>query len=216
MIYKKMIIELQEFNSLIRSVKRQAIEVNDEQSANSFFHIQCMVNSIISYLKMFLELKRRKYNKAWDLLMDAQEYTSYAMRVNEGSNGVDSLIDHLKKTEEILFPGFPVYHSIGFVMKGGVCSICGKKLETCPHIEDVIYTGRVCKRIHIEDFEVDHFAMVENPKDRRCIPVEFEFEPGKIYDYITLRFIRNTIDNEKKAGTYLKAAVYNFNDLDLF
>lgn len=215
-LQKDMINELQTFNSIIRGVKKQSIEMNDERRANSFFHIQCMVNSIISVLKMFLELKRRKYQKAWDLLMDAQEYTSYAMRVNDNSNGVESIVDHLKKIEEVLFPGFPIYNSMGFIMRGGVCSICGEKLEICPHIEEKIYMGRVCKRIHIEDAVIDHFAIVENPMDRRCIPVEFEFEPGKVYDYITLKYLRNTSDSEKRTGTYMKAAAYNFSSLDLF
>jgi len=196
--------------------RKQAVEQNKESDANAFFHIQCMTNAMISLLKMFLELKRRKYQKAWNLLVDAQEYTSFAMRVSEGSNGVESLVAHLNKLEEVLFPGFPIYHSIGFIMRGGVCSICGNKLEFCPHIEEQIYLGRVCRRIHIKDVDVDHFAMVDNPKDRRCIPVEFEFEPGKVFDYITLKFLRNTIDSEQKTGTYMRAAVYNFNDLDLY
>jgi len=51
--------------------------------------------------------------------------------------------------------------------------------------------GSVCKRIKIKNIEIDSCSIVENPKDRRCIFTEFELSPGKIHDYITLRYLRD-------------------------
>ena len=95
-----------------------------------------------------------------------------------------------------------------------VCSICNEPLETCEHIEDEIYLGSVCRRIRIADINIDHSAIVENPKDRRCIITEFELSPGKIHDYITLKFLRDG-DTSKSEGTKMTAVLYNMNDLDL-
>lgn len=215
-LQKTVIDELISQIRYMRGYKIQAKERGDEEAANSFFHMQCMLNSIQSYLKMLLEIKRKKYHNAWNLLIDAQEYSSYAIRVGAGSHGVDNYQSMLIDAEKVLFPNFTVYQSAGFIMRGGKCSICGEKLEFCDHIEENIYFGRVCKRIEISDVDIDHFALVKNPEDKRCIPTEFEFEDGKVFDYMTRRFLRLTSENEKKQGKHMTGVMYSFRNLDIF
>jgi hypothetical protein len=215
-LQKSSINELRKFLGYVKSYKHQAAERGDKESANLFFHFQCVLNSSICSLNMWLELKRRKYHKAWNNLIEAQEYISYALKCADGSVGISDYSERLKKVEETIFPGFPVYQSLGLRFEGGVCSVCGRPLEECEHVEEEIYLGTLCKRIRIEKIDIDHTAIVRESKDRRCIPTEFEFEPGKIYDYISLRYLRDKSINEKSEGAYMKGILYCMKDLDLF
>lgn len=214
-LQKEMLEDLKGFKIYIKSFKAQVKNNKDEKRANYFFHMQCILNAWISSLSIWVALKESTPQTAWNHLIDAQEYLSYAIRVSDDGIGIDRFKEHLAKIENTIFPGFPLYNSLGIVIRGGVCSICNKPLETCEHIEDEIYFGSVCRRIKITDISIDHSAIVENPKDRRCIITEFEFSPGKIHDYITLKFIRYE-DTLKSEGPKITAVMYNMKDLDLF
>ena len=214
-IQKATIEELKAWITKIKGFKRQARELKEEDAANAFLHMQCVLYSRISSLSMWIELKRHKFHKAWDHLIDAQEYLAYAKRAASSGFGIDDLVDKLTKVEEAIFPGFPLYNSLGLTLKGGICSVCGKKLEECEHIEEKIYYGVVCKRIKIESIEIDHTAIVTDPRDRRCIISEFEDENREIRDYITWKVLRKkpTTDGQ---GKLISGVLYNMKDLDLY
>jgi len=185
-LQKAMVRELNDFLKEIKKYKYQAIENDDEKSANQLFHCQCVINASITSLSIWISLKENKHFDAWNYLIDSQEYLSYAIRSSNNGYGIDEFLQRLNKLEEIIFPGFPVYNSIGMLIKGGICSVCRQEFTECEHIEDNIYYGIVCKRVNVEDVEINHSAVVEIPKDRRCVITEFEFTPGKIYDYMSL------------------------------
>lgn len=215
-LQKEMINRISQYNLHIKSFKFQVNKHGDEKTANLFFHFQCVLNATMSALSVWISLKESDHNKAWNNLIDAQEYLSYALRVSDNGYGIEEFRERLQQIEKVIFPGFPLYNSLGLVVKGGVCSVCEKPLELCEHIEDEIYSGTVCKRIRITDLEINHSAIVTNPKDRRCIITEFEFSPGKIHDYMTLRFLRDKENHDKENGTAMSGVLYNMNDLDLY
>lgn len=215
-LQKNSIEEMKEFLKYIKSFKIQAASRNDEDACDIFFHCQCVLNATICSLSMWLELKRRKYQTAWNRLVEAQEYIFYALRRKGESIGVEEFQEKLKNTETTIFPGFPRYQSAGLIVEGGVCSVCGEPLEACPHIEEEIFLGTVCRRVGVKILEVNHVATVEVPRDRRCIPTEFEFEPGKIFDYITLRYLRDKGSGPNSEGKHMRAVLYAMGDLDLF
>ncbi len=213
-LQKKMIERLNEFNQYIKFFKAQAKEKNNERDTNLLFHMQCVINSYISSLSIWLSLKESTPNVAWNNLIDAQEYLSYAIKSFDNGIGINEYKAHLKKIEDSIFPSFPLYNSLGLKIRGGVCSICNEPLEICEHIEGEIYMGSVCIRTDVSEIEIDHSAFVENPKDRRCIITEYELCPGKIHDYITLKYIRDK-DVSTSDGLKTTAVLYNMNDLDL-
>jgi hypothetical protein len=213
-IQKMTIEELKSRIAVLKGFKRQARERNDEEAANAFLHMQCVLYSRISSLSMWIELKRHKFHRAWDHLIDAQEYLAYAKRASSKGFGIDDLVAKLVKVEQGIFPGFPLYNSLGLTFKGGVCSVCGKKLEECEHIEEKIYYGVVCRRIRIESIDVDHTALVAEPKDRRCIISEVEDDNGEMRDYITWKVLRKKSTADDK-GKIIRGVVYNSHDLDL-
>lgn len=214
-LQKKQIYKLSEFKRSIKVFKRNEAANHNEKKANLFFHFQCVLNANISSLNMYISLKEKDYYKAWDFLMDSQEYLIYALKAeNEWCYGVKEYLERQKSIESYIFPGFPLYYSIGLTFKGGVCSICNKPLEKCEHIEEKIYWGRICKRIKIREVDCNHVALVTKPKDRRCILTKIEDDEG-MRDYMTWQIVgEKPMKSEKTA--HIEGRVYNNKSLDLF
>lgn len=176
---------LTKLKNRFKAFKHGAIEAGDEHGANVLFHIQCMVNAHISFLRMWVEAKSGKNTEAWSALMDAQDYVSYALRADKNGTGIENFMAHLKKAEDVVFPGFRVFNSCGAVIRGGTCTICSQPFAACDHIEGKVYWGRVCVRVHYDVVELDHVAIVENPRDRRCVITEFTDSDNVRRDYFT-------------------------------
>ena len=56
--------------------------------------------------------------------------------------------------------------SIAITYEKGICSICEKDMldDDCEHVPGEVYNGKICI-MTVEDFEVDHLALVGRPKD---------------------------------------------------
>ncbi|WP_017850579.1 hypothetical protein [Leptospira interrogans] len=70
-------------------------------------------------------------------------------------------------------------------MSGGQCNICKAKYHSCDHIEGMIYKGRLCRQINTTIPDINHTAIVQNPRDRRCIPLNVETSTNKWKDIFT-------------------------------
>lgn len=137
-VQKDKIAECDEYLGIIKSFKYQAIERKNEVIANQFFHMQCMINALRSFLLMWTHLKESKFEDSWSYLIDAQEYIFIAIRIND-YEGVRNLEGRIKSAEESVFPGWKIYNSPGFVETIGKCSICDQPFSVCEHIENEIY-----------------------------------------------------------------------------
>lgn len=171
----------------IKAFKYGAIDAGDEAGANKLFQFQCRLNAGISFLHMWSNLKKGEFYAAWDDLIDSQEYVSIAMRAADDDIGLDEFMYHLKKVEDVVFPGYAIYNSMSAFIRGGTCSVCLKPFGNCRHVEGLVYWGRLCVRVHPELVEVDHVGLVEEPRDRRCVITEVETEDGYYRDYMTWR-----------------------------
>ena len=176
---------LENLKDRLKAFKYGAIEKHDEYASNKLFQMQCRLNASACFLRMWCCLKNHEYYKAWDYLIDAQEYISYAMRAEDDDLDLGSFMKHLTRTERVVFPGYARYQSVCITVKGGVCTVCGECFTTCPHVEGLVYWGRLCRRVHPEIVSVDHTALVKNPRDRRCIFTEVETDGGIFRDYMT-------------------------------
>lgn len=165
---------------LYRSFKFIAIKNNLEVQANSLLHMQCTLQSIHSVFLTFTLIRQNLNLKAWISLIDAYEYLDIAIKAKEivhthigvpidDSNGVFEIRRRILNIEKGLFPSHKVYNSSALIETLGKCSICKNNFPDCEHIEGNIYSGLYCQRIEKEILDVDHIAMVENPKDRRCV-----------------------------------------------
>ena len=210
------IAKLKSFKENIKRFKAQAIERKNEQTTNIFFHFQCVLNSYISVLEMWASLKQNKNFDAWVKLIDAQEYLSIALRINIGKPfGVDGFREHLEHIEKAVFPRFSIFNSPAFIIKGGVCSICGQNLARCEHVEDKIYWGKVCKRIKAEVIETNHLAVVENPKDKRCIITEITADDNYYQDCFTW-LKTEPVENPNSKEHRFKGMFFSTQFLDIF
>jgi len=171
----------------LKRFKYGAISAKDEAASNLFFHLQCGLNAMISFLRMWVFLKEPDYYAAWDRLIDAQEYISLAMRAADGGVGLENFLARLKRAEDVIFPGYSVYNSWGVIICGGRCSIRDRPFGDCEHIEGLIYWGRLCVRVGPEFVEMDHVAIVDEPRDRKCVITEITGDDGYYLDYMTLK-----------------------------
>lgn len=207
--------ELIEFQGYIKSYKNQAIEGKDEFRANAFFHFQSVLNSYISLFDMFVFLKEDKNVEAWAKLVDAQEYYSIASRATKDIEYLNVYYDHLNNIESTFFPKFPKYNSIGAIIKGGTCSICNADFDTCEHLEDKVYWGRLCKRVGYEIVEWNHLALVENPKDKRCVITHISTDDGFYRDYFTWEKTER-IEEDKTEHMQMKLIMATTKLLDIY
>jgi hypothetical protein len=180
-----------------RGFKTGARKAGNERGANIIFHMECGLNAMISFLTMWIELKRGSHQSAWSKLIDAQEYLSIALRASEGGTGVEEFLAHLQQVEQVIFPEFPLYNSVGQLIRGGKCTICENPFNTCEHVEGRVYWGTLCVRASPEVVKVDHVAIVDEPRDRRCIITEISEDDGYYHDRMTGKVTRKAEDKEE-------------------
>lgn len=214
-LQKQKVEELKTYLDALHKNKYEAkVRQAPEEYVNIFFHFQCVINSIISSLQMWIYLKEEKNIEAWRKLQDAIDYLYYSKQVENKIRGIKTLETFLKNCEKTLFPVFPLYNSIGLFVKGGECSICRKPIEYCEHIEGKLYYGTICKRVNIKDISINHVAMVKNPEDKRCIITQIEEKDGKMHDYMTL------LPTRDKPAEYtnktIEGIIYSYSNLDIF
>tara|TARA_R110001599_G_scaffold75302_1_gene206908 strand:- start:581 stop:1318 length:738 start_codon:yes stop_codon:yes gene_type:complete len=211
-VQREKVAECDNYLVTIKQYKSQAIDKNNEPAANQFLHMQCMIHSLRSSLLMWITLKEDSFEKSWTHLVDAQEYTAIALRIND-YEGVRNLEARLKGAEQSLFPGWKFYNSPGFVETVGKCSICHAPFSDCDHVENEIYMGSLCQRIDRNIVRVDHFAFVENPRDRRCIITKTSDNEGNEIDYFTWEKTGNKADNDE--GHHVEGRMFCIPTLDV-
>lgn len=212
-LQKEQIAILTDFKNRIKYVKYQLIEQNDEEYANLFFHFQCVLNSLIANFQLWIAIKEASYKVAWDRLIDAQEYLDVAFRIDGDHYGLDDLYNNLVNIEKLIFPGYPLYNSGGFIEKGGSCSICNEPFNQCEHLEGFIYMGKLCRKVNCEFIEFNHSALVKNPHDRRCIIEWISTDDWKKRDYITWKKLDEDVESEG-GGMTMGGVLFNMNVLD--
>lgn len=205
------ILECEKHLKTIKNYKYQSVKIKNEQYANQFFHMQCMINTLKSFLFMWIQLKENDFENSWKSLVDSQEYLAIALKINS-YEGALNLQKSLKSAEELLFPKWEKYLSCGFIETVGKCSICHNLFTICDHIENEIYMGNICRRIDRKIVEIDHLALVSHPRDRRCITIKMSDDEGNEIDSFTLEKTGKRLDNSK--GQNFQGIIFCFPTLD--
>lgn len=218
--------ELSDCSSLVRSIKRQAFamvgrNVEEEElielQANCFLYMHCVLSAVESMLRCFRDVRGGKGEKAWSFLIDAYEYLEVSYKAALITNAEDrqlasihTLRERLEKIEA-LFPGHALYNSPGFVETIGNCSVCGISFYDCDHVEGEIYKGRYCQRVNRKILEVEHFALVEYPRDRRCVFTKIPMGDGYKKNYFSREI---EFEKSSESDTY-NAILFCAKSLDL-
>lgn len=212
-IQQQKITECEDYLITIKEYKSHAITRKDEGVANQFFHMQCVINSLRSFLLVWKNLKENDFNKSWTYLIDAQEYLIIALKIDD-YEGIRNLETRLNSAETLLFPGWAKYISAGFTETIGKCSICYELFSKCEHIENSIYMGKLCLRVDREIKSADHVALVDNPRDKRCIITKISDDDGNEIDYFSWKGTGRKIDS--KEGHHMEAILFCKPTLDVF
>ncbi|OCL81611.1 hypothetical protein AAW30_01827 [Arcobacter porcinus] len=200
----------------IRNYKYQAIEHNDEETANIFFAFHNLLNSVKSCIESIIYLKENNHLKSWHKIIDAEEFLDYAALQQRKLYGLEEYNNHLKNMQKCLFPKFDFYNSPGLEETIGNCNICEAEYGTCNHIEGLLYSGIVCQRINRKIIDVNHTALVKNPKDKRCIITEISTDDGYMKDYMTLKVLDKKIKNTNNdEGMNLNCILMIKNELEI-
>ena len=213
-LQKKKFEECNHFIAQIKLYKSQAVSANDEYIANQFFHMQCILNALSSVFSMWCLIKTDKYQKAWNSLIDAQEYVVIALKI-EQYEGLLNFQSNLLSIEEAMFPSWKLYNSPGMTETIGICSICKENFALCDHIENQIYMGSLCQRIDREIIDYNHTAFVEKPRDRRCIITEISDDNGNMLDYFTWEKTGEKREISGDALAHVTTVMLHFNGLDV-
>ena len=208
-VQKQKIDKCSDYIEIIRNFKFQAQKDLNESASNVFFHMQCVINALKSFLLVWVQLEEKEYYEAWVSLIDAQEYTSIALKVEtDNHQGILNLKERLEIVEKANFPSQNIYMSGVFSEKIGNCSICNQNFNICTHIENNIYMGKICYRINREIIDVISFDLVKQPRDRRCIVRTFSNEKDNEVD-------RFTLEETGKKSSYFESVVFRFPTLDV-
>ena len=203
---------IEELDHLIlvhKSYKYQATERGDAFYADCFFYMQCVLSSIRALYLVFEKVRSNENNAAWGALIDAYEYIDIAAKAGkqtkvppgeDGVLGTTKIRDNIESIELALFPSHGKYNSPAFVESIGECSVCKKSFVECEHVEGEIYMGTLCRRINRALLDVEHFALVDNPRDRRCIFTSRHDEAGNAIDCFTGEPLIEELDQSTYQG----------------
>ena len=208
-IIKERIILLESNISTYRNFKLQAINQKLEYEANAFLYMQCTIQAIHSTFLTFELIRHNSNLKAWGKIIDAQEYIDIAIKArciikNDASlnrdDGILEICNRIQKIEKGLFPSHKLYNSPAFIESIGKCSICHTNFLNCEHIEGEIYMGCYCIRIDRKIVELNHVALVENPRDRRCINTSKHNNLGQAIDVFSREPLKDKLNKDTFRG----------------
>jgi hypothetical protein len=166
-LQKEALVSLSDLRRQVLAVKDKAIKNQDEQFSNILLGYECVIQSLMSELQMWLDLKLGEPDKAWDNLILAQNSNIAAMRSDEGFGHLVPRSKKLELIENLIFPP-QTFLSTGLIAGSQECSICNKEYENCDHIKGKPYMGDLCRLIIKDIIELNHVAIVENPADKGC------------------------------------------------
>lgn len=174
---------LERVEAAIREAKLQARATQDERGANLLLGLQVLTRAIADELRMWVALKEQRPHDAWAALVSAQEHADLAVRIPDTASSGTGYRSRLEVLDHTLFPVLQ-FTSTGLTHAGGTCSICGTSFRSCRHVEGRIYFGQVCAEVALQNVSVDHGALVDAPRDKRCYVSEYT-DGDMWYDVMT-------------------------------
>ncbi|MDK4715883.1 hypothetical protein [Rhizobium sp. CNPSo 4039] len=165
-LQEECISRLREMRRECAEVKKNALDQVNEDFANILLGFECVVDSLRHELRMWIALKEGQPDAAWDRLISAQEAGRAAVRAHQGFSALTEHVERLDCIEKVVFPP-QVFVSTGFIVGSQECSICGTEYGDCDHLEGIPYNGEFCLVLP-KRTAIDHVAIVDDPRDRRC------------------------------------------------
>ncbi len=162
---------IQKYGSLFL---KRAIDI-DENSYNYLLVFLVFFKGLHEYIKLCELTKERNWyennssvENVWIELCDCRERLEFASQYCQGEI-LDRIIHDLDGLENFFYNRFGrgIYFSPGLVFDKSLCNICYQDCRACSHVPGRLYEGKICYYKPVNP-QIDHVALVETPKDRRC------------------------------------------------
>jgi len=160
----------------IEKYRLQAIQNNNEDSANYLWCLRQIYNIQKYFLSVYANIKIGKYENAWNQLERTDIELSFLESNFDKEYSLFNDIYHLSfikkmiKEYEKLFP-YQYFMSREGIIKSEECSICGKKVNIrnrCPHKLGKLYLGEMCS-YKVTDYQLLSMAIVKDPFDKYTV-----------------------------------------------
>jgi len=166
--FNNTIPELEKIKTIINDYKTK-----DETILNDLYVLKRVVDFYTSLSKYWNHIFHAKYSSSWSSLQDCLDLLRTIKRFS-----LDNRLYKLEQYENLLldiekmYP-YRIFFSMGIEVGIYECSICHENIDSfdCPHEIGNLYKGKMAYAIAKEIANINHVSAVENPKDKRCVPV---------------------------------------------
>ncbi|MCP3923349.1 MAG: hypothetical protein GY714_12265 [Desulfobacterales bacterium] len=182
--------------SIIDELKVLTSNINiTNEELDELFVFKSYISFLLEYNLTWKMIRENRFSKSWNHLQNSMDYLRAVKKFSkttDNSKFIPFFEDQLINLES-LYP-YKVFFSIGCITEKCTCSICGENIDSleCPHIKGELYGGVMACAI-IEKSEINHVAMVKNPKDKRCV-VQYDDQSEQ---FKLIRYLSNLLDSKK-------------------
>lgn len=156
-------------DSLRNDLKSSELQHADgpDEVLNDHFVAHCYIEFFSNYGQLWRLIAEENFSASWSKLQDSLDNLRLVRRFWQID--ISALEDQLIELEKT-YP-YNVFFSIGAIVEKFECSICGQDIDSfqCSHRRGHLYRGRMAAGIARNMMNFNHVAIVDEPKDRRCV-----------------------------------------------
>lgn len=153
-------------------MKKIAINLFDEYTANQCYVIQEYFNLLMAFSSFWQLIWSGKYSASWSKLQDAIDCLNSIERFTDGQDifYLNLFDKHFKQLEK-LYP-YQLFQSVETVIQEQHCSICKRNSfdPACTHIPGNLYYGEMAMT-KVTRADLIAVSLVEYPADKRCVAI---------------------------------------------
>ena len=161
---------------------------------NELYVFHKYMEMLSSYTECWERIVKKELASSWNSLQDAIDLLKIVNKFSsyDTNRGVSFFENQLIELEK-LYP-YHIFFSIGAIVEGCECSICGKDIDSfdCPHRRGELYRGKMAYGI-VRNASLEHVSMVRYPKDKRCV-VQYD-DKGEQFKLV--RFLSDLISSDR-------------------
>ena len=192
--FEEAISKLEESKNIIVALVDDLPEIPDE-TLNDQYLLKRVVDILLSYSKYWQNIVNNDFSGSWTHLQNCLDYLRLVKKFQSNQDlNFEAFFENQLLELEKLYP-YNIFFSTGITVELFECSICGKDIDSfeCDHLKGELYRGKMACGIARNITQCDHIAMVNHPKDKRCV-VTYENDGPQ---FNAVRFLSNLISQKK-------------------
>lgn len=161
---------IKETNDLIEAITSIKQSVFEEHELNSAYILITFYNLLSNVSRYWRYIETESYYQSWCALQDGIDNLRSLKRFYPHRNKVVSFFEKQLVQLEGAYP-YKLFSSPGFIVDRFECSICSNDIDSdlCPHMKGELYFGDIAYAIARNMKDIDHFAFVTNPTNKRLV-----------------------------------------------